>query len=109
MSIAPKFSMQTFEELARAHAQKNSGVLQHDDQEKICKQNLLLRPKATNPISPTFVVFCCYLLPQQKIVPKCCSTLNKHFLLRKFFSKSVSKVSKYKKMTLVTGRRLILR
>ena len=41
------------------------------------------------------------------MLPKCCPTLNKHFLLKKFFSKSVSHVSKYKKVTLVTGGGLI--
>ena len=66
MSLPPEISKQNFEGLARAHAQNISGACQHDDKEKICHQNLLLRPKATKPNFFTFVVFCCYLLLQQK-------------------------------------------
>ena len=102
MSLPPEISKQNFEGLARAHAQNISGARQHDDKEKIYHKILLLRPKATNLNFFTVVVFCCYLLPQQKMLPKCCPTLNKHFLLRKFFSKSVSNVSKSKNVILVT-------
>ena len=87
----------------RAHAQNISGARQHDDKEKIYHQSLLLRPKATIVIFFTFVVFCCYLLPQQKNVAKMLLNIKEKILSRKFFSKSLSNVSKYKKVTLVTG------
>ena len=41
------------------------------------------------------------------MLPKCCRTSKEHFLFRKFFSKSLSNVSKYKKVTLVTGRLML--
>ena len=49
------------------------------------------------------LLFCCYLWPQQKNVPKCCPTIKERFLFKKIFSKSISNVSKYKKVTFVTG------
>ena len=92
----------------RAHAQNISGARQHDDKEKIYHKILLLRPKATIVIFFTFVVFVAICCRNKKMLPKCCPTLNKHFLLRKFFSKSVSNVSKSKNVTLVTGGGVIL-
>ena len=45
-----------------------------------------------------FVAICCR---NNKMLPKCCPTIKKHFLFKKIFSKSISDVSKYKKVTLV--------
>jgi len=63
--------------------------------------------KQQNPIFSHLLFFVAICCRNKKMLPKCCPTLNKHFLLRKFFSKSVSHVSKYKKVTLVTGGGLI--
>ena len=87
MSLHPEISKQHFEGLVRAHAQNISGARQHDDKEKICHQNLLLRPKATNPIFFTFVVFCCYLLPQQKNVAKMLPNIKRTFFVKEIFLK----------------------
>ena len=55
----------------RARTPKNfSGARQHDDKEKICKKNFVATTKSNNPNFFTFVVFCCYLLQQQKNVAK---------------------------------------
>ena len=87
MSIPPEISKQNFEELARAHAQNISGARQNDDKEKICYKNLLLRPKATKPNFPTVVVFCCYLLPQQKNVAKMLPNIKQTFFVKEIFLK----------------------
>ena len=65
---------------------------------KSVKQFFLLRPNATTSIFFTFVVFCCR---NKKMLLKYCPTIKEHFLFRKLFSKSISNVSKYKKVTLV--------
>ena len=87
MSLPPEIYKQNFEGLARAHAQNISGARQHDDKEKICQKNLLLRPKATNPHFFTFVVFCCYLLPQQKNVAKMFPNTKQTFFVKEIFLK----------------------
>ena len=87
MSLPPEISKQNFEGLARAHAQNISGARQHDDKEKICHQNLLLRPKATNLNFFTFVVFCCYLFPQQKNVAKMLPNTKQTFFVKENFLK----------------------
>ena len=70
---------------------------------------MLLRPKATIVIFSHLLFFVAICCSNKQMLPKCCPTLNKQFLLKTFFSKSVFHVSKYKKMTLVTGGGLILR
>ena len=60
--------------------------------------------KSNNPQCFHICCFCCYLLPQQKNVVKMLPNNKGKFLFRKLFSKSLSNVSKYKKVTLVTGR-----
>ena len=71
----------------RAHAQNISGARQHDDKEKIYHKILLLRPKATIVIFFTFVVFCCYLLAQQKNVAKMLPNTKQTFFVKKIFLK----------------------
>jgi len=83
MSLHPKIFKQNFEGLARAHAQNISGARQHDDKENIFQKNLLLRSKATNHNFSTFVVFCCYLLPQQKNV----ANIKRTFFVKEIFLK----------------------
>ena len=87
MSIPPEISKQNLEVFPRAHAQKFSGARQQDDKEKIYHQSLLLRPKATIVIFFTFVVFCCYLLPQQKNVAKMLPNTKQTFFVKKIFLK----------------------
>ena len=85
MSLPPEISKQNFEGLARAHAQNISGARQHDDKEKIYHKILLLRPKATNLNFFTVVVFCCYLLPQQKNVAKMLPNTKQTFFVKEIF------------------------
>ena len=87
MSIPPEVSQQNFEELARAHVQNISGARQHDDKEKNFQKILLLRPKATNLNFFTFVIFCCYLLPQQKNVGKMLLNTKQTFFVKENFLK----------------------
>ena len=87
MSLPLEISKQNFEVFPRAHAQKFSGARQHDDKEKIYHKILLLRPKATNLNFFTFVVFCCYLLPQQKNVAKMLPNTKQTFFVKKIFLK----------------------
>ena len=76
--------------LPRAHAKKFSGACQHDDKQKICKNNLLLRPKATTPIFSHLLFFCCQNVAQQKRKIFCLENFS-----QKFFPTSL--------VTLVTG------
>ena len=85
MSLPPEISKQNFEGLVRAHAQNISGARQHDNKEKIYHKILLLRPKATIVIFFTFVVFCCYLLPQQKNVFKMLPNTKQTLFVKKNF------------------------
>ena len=103
MSIPPKF----LSKILRGQCARTRKIFQ-------VRANMMIKKKS-------IIKFCCYDQKQQlsffshllffvaiccrnkKMLPKCCPTLNKHFLLRKFFSKSVSNVSKSKNVTLVTG------
>ena len=87
MSLPTKISKQNLEVFARAHAQNISGARQNDDKENNFHKILLLRPKATKPISFTFVVFCCYLLPQQKNVAKMLLNIKQTFFVKEIFLK----------------------
>ena len=102
MSILPKFLSKILKR-SRARTRRNFQV----------RANTMIKKKSIKK-------FCCYDQKQQisifshllffvaiccrnkKMLPKCCPTLNKHFLLRKFFSESVSNVSKSKNVILVT-------
>ena len=79
--------------LPRAHA-KTFQVRANMMIKKICKKNLLLRPKATTPIfSHLLFFFVAIGCSNKKMLPKCCPTKKKTFLFRKFFSKILSNVS----------------
>ena len=56
---------------------------------------MLLRLKATTPNFSHLLFFVA-------ATKKCCPTIKERFLFKTFFSKSISNVSKYKKVTLVT-------
>ena len=102
MSIPSKFLSKILRGW-RAHAQNMSGARQHDDKEKIYHKILLLRPKATIVIFSHLLFFVAICCRNKKMLPKYCPTIKERFLFKKVFSKSISNVSKYEKVTLVTG------
>ena len=108
MSIPPKF-LSKIQRCSRARTRRNFQVrantmIKKKSIKKFCcydqKQQL-----SFFHICCFFVAICCH---NKKMLPKCCPTLNKHFLLKKNFSKSVSNVAKSKNVTLVTGGGVIL-
>ena len=84
-SVLCVFFGQNFEVLECARAKNFSRVHPHDVEEHFGKKILLLRQNATTPHNFTCQKICCFLLPQQKMLPE-------KFLVWQIFSKTVSKV-----------------
>ena len=103
MSIPPKF-LSKIQRCSRARTRRNFQVRANTMiKKKSIKNFCCYNQKQQTPIFSHLLFFVAICCRNKKMLPKCCSTLNKHFLLRKVFSKSVSNVSKSKNVTLVTG------